>query len=112
MSTDTVRPAPPADPTDPGFAWVAVAADTLPSNRWRLASGRQCRQFAGNPRRRCENPAVAAVNRGLHRWRSNKTFDSWWHYCADHLYGRWIENGVLMIWILRPVGEIGNGGDR
>jgi hypothetical protein len=29
----------------------------------------------------------------------------WWHYCADHLYGRVIVDGVLYHQALRKIGE-------
>lgn len=109
---DFVRPPIPDHQPEPGYAYVAVPVDELPSNRWKLASGRQCRMMGGG-RRRCPEPAVAAVNRGMRLWlRGNgRDVESWWHYCADHLYGRWIENGVLMIWVVRPVPS-GGGTDH
>lgn len=32
--------------------------------------------------------------------------DCWWKYCAEHLYGRWIENGAVMFWRLVPIEEM------
>ena len=27
----------------------------------------------------------------------------WWAYCERHSFGRWIEDGKVMHWILRPI---------
>lgn len=65
----------------------------VPDESWHLAAdeGRKCRQS------RCPNAAVAKFKRhhsyGPRRWQ-------WWHYCAEHLYGRWIENGRVMHYVV------------
>jgi hypothetical protein len=41
---------------------------------------------------RCPKPAVAKLARPL--WSPDKP-RRWWHYCADHLYGRRIYEGVV-----------------
>jgi hypothetical protein len=48
-------------------------------------------------------PAVAEFNR--RRWSPlwEKYLDNWWAYCGDHMYGRWIDHGVIMCWIVREV---------
>lgn len=96
------RPPAPAYPLQPGFAYVAIPE---PTDRWRLESDRTCRMVEGTPRRRCTNPAVAALNRGYRRTFCEPV-DSWWPYCEDHLYGRWIEDGVLMIWVAREAPHV------
>jgi hypothetical protein len=29
--------------------------------------------------------------------------ENWWAYCPEHLYGRTIEDGKLMAWVIRRV---------
>jgi hypothetical protein len=57
---------------------------------WKIGGdGRKCRML------RCPKPAIAAFER---RRRSKKTGGytwNWWHYCADHMYGRKIKDGVV-----------------
>lgn len=54
---------------------------------WRIGGeGKRCRI------NQCRNSAVAALAR---RSSWAKAGFTWWHYCADHLYGRKIENGVI-----------------
>lgn len=85
-----------------GYELAAVAdAD------WRLAAGKRCRRGASHAnggradRRPCGRPSTAELKRGSSR-------PQWWAYCIDHLYGRWVENGKVMHWILR---EKENAGD-
>ena len=58
---------------------------------WRQAQpGRICcRIMVGH--RRCEQPAVLELNRGLRRERHRH--DAWWPYCAEHAYGRVLHDG-------------------
>lgn len=99
-----IRPEPP--PSDyPDLAWVAVAE----GSDWRLAtSGRQCSLVHGSPLRvRCPNLAAAELNRPTRtRYRAwdAPPVSRWWAYCPEHMYGRWVEDGQVMHWILRPVG--------
>lgn len=86
----TTGPEPPHD-ADNGLHWEAVPE----ANRdWRLVTGKGCRLRTGT-HIVCGQPAVAELNRGKCQG------ESWWAYCADHLYGRWIENGQVMSWRLR-----------
>lgn len=63
---------------------------------------RPCRHGAGPGRKACGRPSVAKLNRG--RWSVQRgTTSSWWHYCADHLYGRVLVDGVLYVRILHRV---------
>jgi hypothetical protein len=94
MPTDTERPTPP--PAPDGF----VQVPRQEGSDWRLETNRQCRQMEGH-HHRCPNQAVAALNRGRRR-HGKGSADSWWAYCADHLFGRWIEDGRVMCWILVP----------
>lgn len=51
--------------------------------------GKRCRWTAGSHGRSCKAPAVAVFERGE---------GNWWAYCADHMYGRWVEDGQVMAW--------------
>lgn len=98
MATETrVRPD-TGSPAPEGFVWTSRAE----GDDWRIEHGKQCRMLDGHPRRRCPKLTVAALNRGRITWRQGRDckVDSWWAYCADHLYGRWIEDGQVMHWIL------------
>lgn len=64
----------------PDEQWIALSAKTTS----------RCRMIEGKARTRCPNTAVAQFRRG-HR------SISWWAYCADHLYGRRLNNGVVEI---------------
>ena len=72
-----------------GFEYAARVAD----KRWTtrrpgLYVADRCRFQVG--RRGCGEPAKAWLHRGM--------TGALWAYCADHLYGRWIENGQVMEW--------------
>src|SRR5262249_51967340 len=73
----------------PGFHFEAAAEP-----RWLVSShGRPCRRIV-TLHTCCRVPSVAEFNRGrLGR-------PSWWAYCADHMYGWWIEDGQVMGWKL------------
>jgi hypothetical protein len=98
------RPPAPEQAPD-GCHWEAVPAAGL---RWRVIEGlspivsRRCR--FGRPS--CKRPAVAEVNRGSHHIRTGRRIDSWWAYCEHHLYGKWIEDGVVVGWVLREDGVL------
>lgn len=64
----------------------------VPSEDWRVVTGKLCARTDG--RVACRRPSAAETKRG-----SSRT--QWWPYCLDHLYGRWIESGTVMHWILR-----------
>ena len=84
-------PAPPSTTPDPGRVWVR--SDSLPSN-WQVgAEGRECRFTVGPGHRECRRPAVARVKRGTLQW---------WAYCADHLYGQVLHDGVLWRQVAQP----------
>lgn len=81
-----------ARPPKPDYAPEFEAVET--DSRWRAGGqGRRCR------RPHCNQSAVARLNRGRTSRRSWITTPSWWHYCAEHLYGHWIEDGKVMLWI-------------
>lgn len=73
--------------------------DTAESWEWRVEPdrdwgpaipGRQCRY--GDHGSRCRNRGVVSLYRGY------GTSTRPWAYCAQHLYGRWIEHGHVMTW--------------
>ena len=69
----------------------------IPDPAWRVQGGMICRFTIGPGQRRCRKPTTAELNRAL---RASK-LPRWWAYCEDHLYGRWIEDGKVMHWIMR-----------
>jgi hypothetical protein len=56
---------------------------------------RPCRRAHGRGTFACGRPSAAVVYRGQSRQP--------WGYCGSHMYGRWIEGGQVMHWILRAV---------
>jgi hypothetical protein len=72
-------------------------AEAVPDGGWRLVIGKRCRFVVGPGHRACGRPSVAEFNRG--RYIRAGRGDSWWAYCDEHLYGRWIEDGRVMNWI-------------
>ena len=58
--------------------WIVLSPDTASL----------CRYWSGQPMIFCRQKAVAQMLRG---WRHQ----TWWAYCADHLYGRTIREGVV-----------------
>lgn len=56
-------------------------------DEWRVGgNGRTCRA------RGCLTPAVLRLNRWQHR-RGKGRVPMWWHYCAEHSYGRVVYQG-------------------
>lgn len=90
------RPEPHEAPD--GFEYVAV-----PDAHWRIASGKRCRASGQRGRSRCPNDCVAELNRS--GWRDGAA-PRWWAYCSEHMYGRWIEDGKVVHYVLRPVEEV------
>jgi len=76
-----------------GFQWVAE-----PDLGWRLEQGHRCRSGAGFHTAACGKPSVAALNRGQF---GRPNCPNWWAYCPEHMYGRWVENGRVLHWVLR-----------
>ena len=68
-----------------------IVREWRPASGWRLLpldTTRPCRFMEGKPLKWCRAKAVAEFQRGYKR-------KAWWPYCADHLYGRRINNGVV-----------------
>ena len=93
-------------PVPEGCELVAV-----PDKDWRLVTGRRCRMRGGNASA-CGKPGVAELDRGRRvRYGSGIIRQpSWWPYCIDHLYGRWLDDGKVMMWILREIPASQGGG--
>jgi hypothetical protein len=85
--TGTRPPKPTSHPSEAYYAridsrWLAEPPHVL-----------RCRQ--GSPRYGwCPNESVATMIRGHH----GRPYG----YCADHMYGAWIEGGYVMVWAIRP----------
>lgn len=89
------------DKAPEGYHWVAMPEPTSGYNAWRLSDeGRRCRWGSSPGKPACRQPAVAKLNRRT--WRGD---DRWWHYCEDHMYGRWVEDGQIWCWVLREIGD-------
>lgn len=85
------RPPKPDWPIPDGYERVVA-----PSPGWETVApedSQPCR--LGRPS--CKRPSVARLLRA----HSGSRRGQWWHYCADHLYGRWIEDGQVVGWRLR-----------
>jgi hypothetical protein len=84
-----IRPATAAEKLESGRAefpgmelWWHEAHDGWKAG---AAAGRRCRYGAGPGHPACGKPAVATLNRGRP-----------WAYCAEHLYGRKLEDGRVI----------------
>lgn len=80
--------------------WTYAVAQASPE--WRVqpdAVSRLCRRPG------CDALGIAALNRGRvrHRPPYGKA-DCWWAYCAEHMYGKWVEDGKVMYWGLVDAG--------
>lgn len=75
----------------------------VPDREWRVLSlgmERRCRWGAGYHHKACGEPAVAEFQRSRSTWWENLpqgAVPCWWAYCAQHLYGRKLENGVVLV---------------
>lgn len=81
-----VKTGPPPD----GYRWAWTEENTDGPNAWRVVPPDQaqpCRWRAAHLT--CGVPSVAKL------LRSTPPSNNWWHYCADHLYGRHVHNGVV-----------------
>lgn len=87
------RPLPPETDVPPGWVWEAHTDPVWAVHGASHPASRPCRYTVGPGHRTCKAPGVAAVIRGTLR-------KSVWWYCADHLYGGWIEDGQVMNWRL------------
>jgi hypothetical protein len=78
----------------PGLEAAAVPS----GSDWQPMEGRKCRRLIRPQQHRyCGQPSVLAVRRN-YRGRPEGQL---WPYCPEHSYGRWVEDGKVMHWILR-----------
>ncbi len=81
-----------SNPPEGYEVWWCVEDDPdwrFPTTRPEQVS-RKCRARNG----KCGGTPIAVLNRGGRR--DGRRYDSYWFYCADHLYGRIIEDGQLL----------------
>jgi hypothetical protein len=62
-----------------------------PDEDWKIDRTRACRDGGSKP---CGRASAAVMIRG-------RKVKQRWGYCQDHMFGRWIEDGQVMHWILR-----------
>lgn len=60
---------------------------------------RPCRSASGRGTKACGKPSAAFLMRGERKQQT-------WGYCPEHMYGRWVEEGFVMHWILVKVGGV------
>lgn len=65
-------------------AWRVVAPETAKRCRWRENAWR------------CPNQSVAKLDRS-----KRGIGDHWWHYCADHLFGRAVDG--RRVWVIHTI---------
>ena len=88
------RPGPP-HPAPRGYRWVVEAAqDAEAADSVWDGHDRKCRQRNPNPTRHnpCNAIAVAKVYGA----------DKPEYRCPNHLDGRWVDAGIVMVWALEP----------
>lgn len=73
--------------------YVLTAA---PDPKWRVDPGKRCRHALGWGKPACGRESAAAMLRGSRTPGASR----WWAYCVAHMYGRWVEDGQVMTWIL------------
>lgn len=67
----------------------------VPDPDWEVDEvGRPCRRAFGRGTPACGKLSAAVLRRGER--------GQPWGYCPAHMYGRWIEGGQVMCWVLRP----------
>lgn len=95
------RPEQPEAPQ--GHEYAAAPAGP----EWRIEAGKRCRQGAGPHHSACGRPTAAAFNR--RRAGHDPPYgvvDSWWAYCGQHMFGKWVEDGQVMQWVLREANDV------
>lgn len=93
---------PPPSHREDGLVWAMRPAGTL----WELVgrhSSQRCRFVGGRPRAQCPNPPVVRLLRP--RYRARYESSTWWPYCLDHAYGRFVWQGVVHEWFLTEAAQ-------
>jgi hypothetical protein len=85
------RPAPTSAAPD-GCQHIAVDAGP----EYRPDTSRLCRGMIAQ-RTYCRKPSILVIMREYGNRGERRTYG----YCSEHSYGRWVENGKVMKWILR-----------
>jgi hypothetical protein len=81
------------DPCPDGFEYQWVPEPVFGWLAWRVVDQpKRCRDI--NHGVRCIADSVAVIQRGRKR-------EQWWHYCADHMFGRKV-NG-RRVWVIHTV---------
>ena len=89
--TLTMAPAPkPTWGPAPGFVWTVVVDESWTTDP-NVVGRLRCRWSRPSH----GVPAVAALDRSS-SWSARRP--NWWGYCAEHLYGRWMEDGQVVGW--------------
>lgn len=95
--TDRSTPQPPHPQFPPGvgYEWHPVVDDDQAVRL--VTQPRRCRYVVGPGHRSCGGDALIEMRRGA------ASPARWWGYCLDdgHGYGRWLQNGQIMIWVQR-----------
>lgn len=94
------RPPPPFVLTRPGQRWE-VEPDTGWSTKPEDVDGLVCRRYQGHDMGHAGTPAVAVLFRRRYARTPPYTRSARWGYCAEHLYGRWIEREIVVGWVVR-----------
>lgn len=79
-----------------GFKWEAVPADS----DWRLATSLEASVHKCRGIRGCRGWVIIALLRSFRHWKTGQDDVRWYYYCADHTYGRWLEDDKIMQWRL------------
>lgn len=100
---DTRPPVPHGLPPD--LRWVVREAPGWTTDPTARVGISVCRRFA-RYLPGCPNPVAAVLYRPRRRYtpdgRVGGSRPARWGYCKDHLYGRWIEAGKVLEWIVVP----------
>lgn len=86
------------EPCPDGFHYEWVPENAVGWHSWRVVSEpKQCRFAAGaRGADRCESESVAMLNRARSGGR-----EQWWHYCAEHMYGRVVDG--RRVWVINTI---------
>lgn len=98
------RPPVPHADLSPDLRWEAREAPDWTTDPADMVGVSACRRFA-RYRSGCPNPVAAVLYRPRRRSTPDGRFagtrPARWGYCVDHMYGRWIEAGKVMEWVVR-----------
>jgi len=85
------------DPIPDGWRYEWVPEPVFGWLSWRVISPEEAKRCRWTDHGiRCENQSVAKLNRG-------RKDERWWHYCADHMFGRRIDG--RRVWVIHTIEE-------